>query len=44
MIDEMYKGTQWDYRLFEVYPELKDFYVKPDLHLKLAKQGLLDNE
>lgn len=41
MMDKFYKGTKWDWNLFDVYPELKQYYLQKDLHDKLHEQGLI---
>jgi hypothetical protein len=28
--DEYYTGTRWESHLFDVFPELKEFYIKPE--------------
>jgi len=25
-VDKRYKGTKWEYNLFDVFPELKEYY------------------
>ena len=27
MVDNRYKGTKWEMNLFEVFPELEEFYI-----------------
>jgi organic radical activating enzyme len=29
--DEFYKGTKWEMNLFEVFPELEEFYIKKEI-------------
>ena len=30
MVDKRYKGTKWEMNLFDVFPELKEYYVAPE--------------
>lgn len=40
-MDRNYSKTKWAANLFDVYPELKEYYIGDDLHKKLDEQGLL---